>query len=230
MVGGPSYRQLGFQHEGFVTGGIVYLEQLLAQLKVRGMHALIDMHAMPGGASFCQSYAGISTNQPGFWTGGWSSDGTNLTHLPACPGAGPYTSSRPGSGRWMDVGLAAVRRMAAWIVSIEHNASLSGVVQGLEVVNEPGLGFNGMIGPIKAYHTQIIPTVQQIFREANVSVNVTVNFIGPNDSGMGLWLRQQIDAQVFDGRSLLVDFHNCERTTVALVAAALTRYTACAQT
>jgi hypothetical protein len=39
-------------------------------------------------------------------------------------------------------------------------------------------------------------------------VNCTVNFIGPNDAGMGSWLRKQVDAHVFDGRSLVVDFHN----------------------
>ena len=34
--------------EGFVTGGILYLEDLLAKLKQRNMSALIDVHAMPG--------------------------------------------------------------------------------------------------------------------------------------------------------------------------------------
>jgi hypothetical protein len=40
--------------------------------------------------------------------------------------------------------------------------------------------------------------VQTIFREAKVGCNVTVNFIGPNDGGIAVWLRQQIDRRVFD--------------------------------
>ena len=52
---------------------------------------------------------------------------------------GPYSSSRPGSGKWMAVGVSAVARLATWITKLEQNASLAGVVSGLEVVNEPGL-------------------------------------------------------------------------------------------
>jgi aryl-phospho-beta-D-glucosidase BglC (GH1 family) len=204
-VGGKSNRELGFQHEGFVTGGILYLEDLLAKLKQRNMSALIDVHAMPGGASNCQSYAGIQTPDPGFWTGSLS--GSGQTKMSACGGAGPYTSTRPGSSSWMEVGVGAVTTLATWITNLEKNASLAGVVTGFEVVNEPGLGFNLQQVAIKKYHSEVVPKVQTIFRNANVGVNVTVNFIGPNDGGMGKWVRQQIDLNLFDGRSLVVDSH-----------------------
>ena len=69
-------------------------------------------------------------------------------------------------------------------------------------------GFSGLIEPIKAFHTLVIPAVQTIFREAKLGCNVTVNFIGPNDGGIAAWLRQQIDSRIFDGRSLVVDFHD----------------------
>jgi hypothetical protein len=181
------------------------VEALLAKLKLRGMSALIDVHAMPGGASNCQSYAGISSPDPGFWTGRLAGGGK--TTLSACGGAGPYSSTRPGTATWMAVGVAAVTEIATWITRLEQNASLAGVVSGLEVVNEPGLGFAGQQAAIKDYHLEIVPVVQTLFREAGVGVNVTVNFIGPNDGGMGKWLRQQIDANVFDSRSLVVDSH-----------------------
>ena len=53
-VGGSSPYEFGFNHEGFVTGGLGYLEAALAKLKRRGIRALIDMHALPGGSSSCQ--------------------------------------------------------------------------------------------------------------------------------------------------------------------------------
>eukprot|EP00662_Eupelagonemidae_sp_cell21_P048069 gene48069-36698_t len=59
-VGGSSMRDYGFNHEGYATGGIAALEDMIARLKARGMRALIDLHALPAGASKCQSYAGVS--------------------------------------------------------------------------------------------------------------------------------------------------------------------------
>ena len=203
-------RDVGFQHEGYVTGGIVHLEALLAKLKARGMRALIDAHAMPGGSSRCASYAGMQVAEPHFWRGAVGDA------IVPCAGAGPYTSTRAaaaatnsrGATTWMEVGVDAVHKVAQWVVGLERNASLAGVVSGLEAVNEPGLGFSGLLPEIKAYHAAIVPAAQRVFREASVGVNVTVNFIGPNDEGIAQWLRDQIDAHVFDGRSLVVDFHN----------------------
>ena len=57
-VGGGSMLEYGFSHEGFVTGGLNYLAEVIPKLKARGLRALIDMHALPGGASNCQSYSG----------------------------------------------------------------------------------------------------------------------------------------------------------------------------
>lgn len=201
-AGGGTMRTLGFNHEGFVTGGVVFLEGMLAKLKQRSMHALIDLHAMPGGASKCQSYAGMAVQQPYFWVGE-----TGSASLQACGDAGPYTTSRPGGVSWISIGQESAQAIARWIVSLEAQPSLAGVVSGFEVVNEPGLGFNGMIQPIRAYHDAVVPAVQKIFREAGIVVNTTVNFIAPNDAGMGSWLKSRIDANAFDGSSLVVDYH-----------------------
>ena len=67
QVGGTDPREFGFQSEGFVTGGLRYLEALLPRLKRRGMRAMIDMHAVPGCGSSCQSYAGVFCGTPTFW-------------------------------------------------------------------------------------------------------------------------------------------------------------------
>ena len=44
---------------------------------------------------YCVSY---QTPDPGFWTGSLS--GSGQTKMSACGGAGPYTSTRPGSSSW----------------------------------------------------------------------------------------------------------------------------------
>merc|ERR1712166_1714726 len=41
-------RDKGYTKDGFVSGGVVYLEKLLKLLKQAGMHAYLDMHALPG--------------------------------------------------------------------------------------------------------------------------------------------------------------------------------------
>ena len=46
-VGGTSPTQYGFQDEGFATGGLNHLRDMLHRLKKRNMVALVDMHALP---------------------------------------------------------------------------------------------------------------------------------------------------------------------------------------
>ena len=66
-VGGSDPHEFGFQAEGFVTGGLNYLEAMLLRLKRRGLRAMIDLHALPGCASSCQAYAGVMCQTPTFW-------------------------------------------------------------------------------------------------------------------------------------------------------------------
>jgi hypothetical protein len=101
-VGGSSMTDYGLQHEGFVTGGINHLAALIPKLKARGMRALIDMHALPGGASNCQSYSGWSVPDPNFWEG--TPPASNATAIPGCGGGGPYYTSRGDGATWMQVG------------------------------------------------------------------------------------------------------------------------------
>ena len=62
-VGGASPYEYGFQEEGFATGGLNHLEGLLRALRRRGLRAVLDLHAAPGCASACQSYAGLACPQ-----------------------------------------------------------------------------------------------------------------------------------------------------------------------
>jgi len=200
-----SMYSFGFNHEGFVTGGVNYLESTLAKLKSRGIKALLDMHALPGGSSQCQSYAGWQVPYPFFWSASPPSD--NSTLISGCNGAGPYRSSRGSERTWMQVGEEAILAMGKWIVGLEANASLSGTVLGLEVVNEPGLQTGGLQPAIEKLLLNTVPQLQSLFSKAGVQANVTVNWIGPNDIGAGAWMQQQVSAGVFNASSLVVDFH-----------------------
>lgn len=194
----------GFNHEGFITGGLAFLEAALEKLKKRNLRALVDVHAMPGGASSCQSYAGWQVDEPNFWRNTPPPD--NSTEVPTkCGGSGPYFSSRGDKQTWMAVGEDAVLALGRWVASLEANSSLSGVVVGLEVVNEPGLGFNGVQGDIERLLVSTVPPLQQIL--AGTSVNVTLNFIGPNDVAAGAWVATQINSGLFDASRILIDFH-----------------------
>ena len=206
----PTMYTFGFNHEGFVTGGMAYLEAAIAKLKARGIKALVDVHALPGGGSQCQSYAGWQVPYPLFWSGTPPPD--NTTSVNGCNGAGPYHTSRGSSRTWMEVGTAAILALGDWVVGLEGNASMSGTVVGLEVANEPGLQTGGLQPAIEQLLLSTVPQLQATFKRGKVATNVTVNFIGPNDVGAGDWLSKQVRNGVFDGSRLVVDFHqyyNC---------------------
>jgi hypothetical protein len=191
-------RQYGFQAEGFVTGGIEALERMIAKLKKRGVRALIDLHAVPGGGSMCQSYAGLQVPQPNFWLS--SPPGPNVP-IPACSNAYPYFSSRNSSLSWMQIGEQAVVRLAQWIVGLQADFATADVVIALEMVNEPALGFAGGLEPaIESFLLNSVPQVRQIFAAAGLPVDVVVNFIGANEQGMGAWTAQNLG-------TTLVDYH-----------------------
>ena len=202
----PTMYDYGFNHEGFVTGGINALEALLAKLKARGIKALVDLHALPGGSSQCQSYAGWQVEQPLFWQS--SPPASNATPISGCGGAGPYRTSRGNARTWMAVGEEALLKLAAWVVALEGNVSTSGTVVGLEVVNEPGLGFSGVQADIERLLVDVVPTLQALLAAGSVTTNVTINFICPNDVEAGAWVAPPVKAGVFDASRLLVDFHS----------------------
>ena len=205
-AGPPGAYAFGFQHEGFATGGLNYLEELLAKLKTRGIKALVDLHALPGGASSCAGYAGWQVNQPLFWRG--TPPASNATPVAgACGGAGPYRTTRGASKTWMAVGEEALLALGAGVVGLQAEPALADVVVALEAANEPGLGFDGVQPDIERFLASVVPQLQAAFAAGGVGASVAVNFIGPNDRGAGAWLAAQIAAGTFDGTKLLLDFH-----------------------
>ena len=121
-VDGSSPFEYGFQQEGFATGALNHLEWLLGALQRRGMRAVIDLHAAPGCASACQSYAGVDCDAPDFWYGAPPA-------VARCGGGAPYGSERNASVPWMALGLQALVELCDWAArtshSLRHNATRS---------------------------------------------------------------------------------------------------------
>jgi hypothetical protein len=166
---------------------------------------LVDLHAMPGGSSQCQSYAGWQVDSPLFWQA--TPPASNATPIAGCGGAGPYRTTRGSARPWMAVGEDALAFLGGWVVALERNASTAGAVVGLEVVNEPGLGFSGVIADIERLLSAAVPKLQAAFLAARLATNVTVNFIYGNDQGAGAWLAAQVKSGAFNASQLLVDLH-----------------------
>lgn len=70
-IPGATMYDYGFNHEGFVTGGMNHLESMIRSLKSRGIKVIINLHAVPGAGSNCQSYSGIQLSDvnQSFWYG-----------------------------------------------------------------------------------------------------------------------------------------------------------------
>jgi hypothetical protein len=209
IPGPPPRHAYGFNHEGFVTGGLNHLEDMLARLKARGLRALIDLHALPGGSSACNSYAGWQVAQPLFWRASPPADASTPIASGCGGGAGPYYSSRGAAQPWSAVGLQALQALGAWVVDLQANASLADAVAGIEVVNEPGCCVPGWQEDIERFTAAAVPPLQAALRAGGLgALNVTINFIGPNDKGVGPWVAAQVQSGAFAASQTLVDFHN----------------------
>jgi hypothetical protein len=206
----PKYAY-GFTHEGLVTGGLNHLEAMLAALKARSLRVLLDLHAMPGGSSSCQSYSGWQVSTPLFWQGSPPSDSATPIASGCGGGAGPYYSSRGSARTWRQVGQQALLDLGAWVVGLQANASLADVVVGLEVLNEPACCVPGWQEDIEAFTAAAVPPLQGLLAQGGGQVSTVLNFIGPNNVGVGPWVAQQVASGAFNASRLLIDFHQyCE--------------------
>ena len=125
MVSDVGYNDAGLTADGFVTGGVRYLRALLRWLKPLGMRAVLDMHSLPGGATKNVGYTGRYFENARFFEGAdlWAADG-NASSLP--PEAYPHLRR----------GVVTLRRLAAFIASVDAAEESSGVVLGMAPWNE----------------------------------------------------------------------------------------------
>jgi aryl-phospho-beta-D-glucosidase BglC (GH1 family) len=120
--------------DGFVHGGERYLFRLLAWLQQRGMRALLDLHALPGGQAVHQSFTGQKVQIANFFLD------------PMC----------------YERGKRAMRSLARLIVTYESNVLTSGVVVGMELCNEPLSRYWGTSPGIRELYEIMVPDLRRI--------------------------------------------------------------------
>ena len=136
-VGGKSPLEYGISPEGFITGGLNHLLEMLKMLKARGMGALLDIHAMPCNSA-CVS-DGLYCQMPTGFLGKGQAPIQDLERCEAA-GGGVYPTTRkptPGEMEWPDVGINAISKMAKWISELPKEAQS---VVCFQLANEPALG------------------------------------------------------------------------------------------
>lgn len=72
----PTMYDFGFNAEGFVTGGLNYLEKMIPAFKAWSIDLLIDLHAAPSGTTHLNSYPGVWVSDVGnFWNARYAAFG-----------------------------------------------------------------------------------------------------------------------------------------------------------
>ena len=126
-----SYEQPGYQSDGFVTGGSVYLRALLKWFKPLGLRAVIDMHSLPGGSVRNMGYTGRYFEHAEFFNGSeaWLAACASATHECLPP-------EGTGSNSYLRKGVLALRALALLVANLEEEEATSGVVVGIAPWNE----------------------------------------------------------------------------------------------
>lgn len=202
-VGSTDVFEVGFQEEGFITGALTFIEEMLEKLFDRNITVMIDLHSLPGGSTACQSYAGILGGEsPSFWTG-------NPPLISKCMSGAMYSGSRSAAQTWEQVGEGFFVIIANWIVS--QNAKFGqNVITDFEIVNEPSL--NNTTPGIREkvfdlYFRNVRPIQDILANSVGGPVNVVLNFISENYAGSGAWMRDNIDSGKFTN-ALAADQHS----------------------
>jgi len=189
-VGGSSPLEYGFNPEGFVTGGLNHLSQMLYKLKARGVVALLDMHALPCNSA-CVS-DGMNCAAPLAYD-----DKAPIGDIKRCDGQ-VYPTLRRREGHWRDVSVEAVSKLAAWVRDLPDD--LAGVVVAVQLANEPALNSGGFDAMIKEFYTEALHAA----RENLPSLPLVLSFIPPNDYAVPAFLNSLMAG---GGGQLLADHH-----------------------
>jgi len=95
--------------DGFVDGGKVYLEKVLKMMQARNMHAILDLHALPGAQTALNSFTGKIEFKAHFFE----------------------------DPKKFERGMGSILKLAEYAKSLESKPGLEKVVVGIELVNEP---------------------------------------------------------------------------------------------
>jgi hypothetical protein len=181
--GGSSPLEYGFSPEGFVTGGLNHLREMLIKLKKRGMKALVDLHAHPCNSA-CVSN-GLSCAGPlAFTPEGGVQFYEEFLHpeikldLAKC-GGGVYKTTRvtgPGMEMWGDVGVKAVNDLAKWLSELPEEAKS---VAAFQLANEPALGPPGIFDEqVNIFYDKALKAARSHLK----TLPLAISYMGPRPS------------------------------------------------
>ena len=185
-VGGSSPYEYGFSQEGFVTGGLNHLRDMLRKLRARHISAILDMHSLPCGQA-CVSN-GMSCDAPLVFSPNRSTVGT--AGIPRCRGAGTlaqsgvYPTSRQPGVAWFDVAVDSVVNLARWVARLPREEA--SVISALQVANEPALNTPGCMDPIKHFYREVLAATRKVLP----TLPLVLNFIYPNSAGLDVFMAE----------------------------------------
>jgi len=178
--GGTSPLEYGISPEGFVTGGLNHLKDMLIKLKARNMVALLDIHAAPCNSAcvsdglYCM--LPLAFAPPGF---------APIGPMPRC-GGGFYPTTRKirkGEISWGDVGVNSIAALAEWIAQLPDEAS---AVAAFQLANEPVLGAGDVLdSAVNAFYQRALDAA----RSHLPTLPLILSFMGPS-SGVLNFLKE----------------------------------------
>lgn len=121
-------------NDGYVDGGKYFLQRCLKWLKERGMRAILDMHALPG-----------AQTRSADWSGREKAEAWFFIHE-----------------KHNKRGREAMLRLARLIRSYEEDSQTSGVIFGMELMNEPDFSYWGTSLGIRDTYEEMIPRIRRI--------------------------------------------------------------------
>ena len=114
-----------------------------------------------------------------------------------------------GAGElWMKHGIESLRSLARWVAVTAARGETAGVIDSLEVANEPGLNTWGLQAVILAFTREAVLVARDELLRAS-GVKLVLNFIQPNDEQVASWLvAQAASGRGFGLDGLLIDYHH----------------------
>ena len=114
-----------------------------------------------------------------------------------------------GAGElWMKHGIESLRLLARWVATTAARGETAGVIDSLEVANEPGLNTWGLQAVILAFTREAVLVARDELLRAS-GVKLVLNFIQPNDEQVASWLvAQAASGRGFGLDNLLIDYHH----------------------
>lgn len=163
--------------DGFVDGSKHFLTRALGWMKSRNIRALLDMHSLPGAQAGGQGYTGKIETADGFFTN-WGD---------------------------FDRGKRALRKLAELILEYEESDSTSGVVFGMELVNEPVWSSWDTSPGQRELYEEMIPALRKLLPAHRYALYINPQEGTPHVSVS--WLKQKRKSDPSNYDNVVFDIH-----------------------